>query len=435
MRRRRQNESGYALLLVFAMAAAVAVKLYLELPRVAFEHQRNKEGLLVERGEEFVRAIKLYYRKNQRWPQNLEELEKTQETRYLRKRYKDPMTGQDEWRLVHVDGAGQFTDSLVHKKPGEGEETGPSLLAARVQGIGASAEVIDPGGEAGSNNPALQRRASDRIIPGTTSDGAQDSNALPGEGGDNRPREGVPVPPEGGNPRPGIADIPSVPGQVPVRNPQGGRPGAPVDGSQGTASGSSFGMSGGFGFGGAPSTSAPSSPQPGTARGGPGGFVGGMAGGPGGTQGGSNAQGQPNEALRLINQILSSPRPGAQQGGAFGAAGRGTGVATGIGGLAGVASKKDMDGIMVYNEQTNYKKWEFIYDLKKEMQARGMGGNQLPGQAPNPAGQTGTGQGQQRPGANPGSVFGSGSGGQSGTGNTGQQQRPPGGSGFGFGKQ
>ncbi len=71
MRRRRQNEGGYALLLVFALAAAVAVKLYLEMPRVAFEHQRNKEGLLVERGEEFVRAIKLYYRKNQKWPQNL----------------------------------------------------------------------------------------------------------------------------------------------------------------------------------------------------------------------------------------------------------------------------------------------------------------------------------------------------------------------------
>ncbi len=432
MRRRRQNEGGYALLLVFALAAAVAVKLYLEMPRVAFEHQRNKEGLLVERGQEFVRAIKLYYRKNQKWPQNLEELEKTQETRYLRKRYKDPMTGEDEWRLVHVDGAGQFTDSLVHKKPGEGEEKGPSLLAARVQGIGASAEVVDPGGEAGSNNPALQRRASDKIIPGTTGqsgEGVQDPNAPPGESGD-RPREGVPVPPEGSTAAPGTAQRQTgdglIPGQSPVRNPQDGR-----TGGQSGSTGSGFGMSGGFGFGGSSSSSSSSS---GTARSGSAGFVGGTAGASGSVQGGSNAQGQPNEALRLINQILSSPRQGTQQGGTLGATGRGTGLAAGIGGLAGVASKKDMDGIMVYNEQTNYKKWEFIYDLKKEMEARGMGGNQLPGQGTNPASQTGAGQGQQRPGTSSGSAFGSGFGSQSGAGGTGQQKQSSG-SGFGFGKQ
>jgi hypothetical protein len=434
MRRRRQNEGGYALLLVFALAAAVAVKLYIEMPRVAFEHQRDKEGLLVERGEEFVRAIKLYYRKNQKWPQNIEELEKTQETRYLRKRYKDPMTGEDEWRLVHVDGAGQFTDSLVHKKPGEGEgeDKGPSLLAARVQGIGASAEVVDPGGEAGSNNPALQRRASDKIIPGTTGQGnvdLPDSSAAPGEGGD-RPREGVPVPPEGSSGTPGTAQGQAgSPGQAPVRNDQGGRPGTPAGAAQGDSTGSGFGMSGGFGFGGSGSPAQGSSGSAGTGAT----SVGFGAGGR--MQGGTNAQGQPNEALRLINQILSSPRQGAQQqGGAFGASGRGTGVATGIGGLAGVASKKDMDGIMVYNEQTNYKKWEFIYDLKKEMQAKGMGGNQLPGQGTNPANQTGTGQGQQRPGTSSGSAFGSGFGSQGSQGGT-SQPKPSSGSGFGFGKQ
>ncbi len=143
---------------------------------------------------------------------------------------------------------------------------------------------------------------------------------------------------------------------------------------------------------------------------------------------------QPNEALRLINQILSSPRQGAQHGGTLGATGRGTGVATGIGGLAGVASKKDMDGIMVYNEQTNYKKWEFVYDLKKEMQARGMGGNQLPGQGTGPGNQTGTGQGQQRQGTSSGSAFGSGFGSQGGSGGT-APPKPSSGSGFGFGKQ
>ncbi len=411
MRRRRQNEGGYALLLVLALAAAVAVKLYIEMPRVAFEHQRDKEGLLVERGEEFIRAIKLYYRKNQKWPQNLEELEKTQETRYLRKRYKDPMTGEDEWRLVHVDGAGQFTDSLVQKKKGEGEDEdkGPSLLAAKVQGIGASAEVVDPGGEAESNNPALQRRASDKIIPGTTGQGGADlpdPSAAQGENGD-RPREGVPVPPEGSSG--------GAPGQAPVQNGQGGRQGTSTGATQGGSTGSSFGMSGGFGFGGSGSSSQGSSGSTGTGSNS-------VSFGAGGRmQGGTNAQGQPNEALRMINQILSSPRQGAQQqSGSFGSSGRGTGVATGVGGLAGVASKKDMDGIMVYNEQTNYKKWEFIYDLQKEMQSKGAAGNQLTGQGTN---KTGTGQGTSS-----GSTFGSGLGSTS-------QPKTSSGSSFGFGKQ
>ena len=38
--RRRRAQGGYAVLLVFAMAATVAISLYLELPRAAFEAQR-----------------------------------------------------------------------------------------------------------------------------------------------------------------------------------------------------------------------------------------------------------------------------------------------------------------------------------------------------------------------------------------------------------
>lgn len=120
-----------------------------------------------------------------------------------------------------------------------------------------------------------------------------------------------------------------------------------------------------------------------------------------GVQGPGGTPGQPNQALRLINQILSGPRQ-TGPGGAFGQQ-AGQNVATGIGGLAGVASKKDMDGIMVYNEQTNYKKWEFVYDLKKEMEARGMMGG--PAQATG-ANQGGTGQNQQRNPTGMGSPFG-----------------------------
>ena len=61
MRGRRKNESGFALLLVFLMAAILAITLYKEIPRVAFETQRQKELLLIERGEQYKRAIALFY--------------------------------------------------------------------------------------------------------------------------------------------------------------------------------------------------------------------------------------------------------------------------------------------------------------------------------------------------------------------------------------
>ena len=63
MKKTRRGESGFALLLVFAMAATIALLLYMELPRVAFERQREQEALLIARGEQYKRAIQLYFRK------------------------------------------------------------------------------------------------------------------------------------------------------------------------------------------------------------------------------------------------------------------------------------------------------------------------------------------------------------------------------------
>lgn len=160
--RRQKSESGFALLLVFAMAAAAVVLIYLELPRVAFENMRNKEEMLIERGEQYQRAIQLYVRKNNKYPQTLEDLETTNNTRFLRRRYKDPMTGEDEWRPIHIDNMGQYTDSLIHKKEEEKKKSA-SVLASNVQGIGESAEYLPAPGQQGAQNPfAVARRQSEQ---------------------------------------------------------------------------------------------------------------------------------------------------------------------------------------------------------------------------------------------------------------------------------
>ena len=111
------KEKGFALLFVFLMAAIVSLYLYSQLPRVAFESERDKEQLLIDRGEQYKRAIQLYVIAVKKYPQKIEDLENTNEKRYLRQRYIDPMTGKDEWRLIHVNAAGILTDSLVQKPP------------------------------------------------------------------------------------------------------------------------------------------------------------------------------------------------------------------------------------------------------------------------------------------------------------------------------
>jgi len=92
------------------------------------------------------------------------------------------------------------------------------------------------------------------------------------------------------------------------------------------------------------------------------------------------------------------------------------------GGIAGVASRADMEGIRVYNERTNYKEWEFLFDFRKAMQAAGIGG--FTGQGPQP-GTPGQPAGRQTgpfeiPGRSPTSGFTFGtSGGQGGRGSFG----------------
>jgi hypothetical protein len=189
MRRRRKQEGGFALLVVFLLAATVAFTLYQELPRAAFESARDKEQVLMDRGNQYKRAIAIYYAVNKRFPAELKDLENTNQKRYLRRRYKDPMTGQDEWRLVHTNGS-QLTDSLVQKPPtqnagngtpGAGPMVGGGPLGANNLNTAAAtpdAPAIDPatGAPVQTMNAAALRRPSDR---GFTPGGPAQSGAAP----------------------------------------------------------------------------------------------------------------------------------------------------------------------------------------------------------------------------------------------------------------
>src|SRR5215472_170320 len=67
---------------------------------IKFEIQRDREEEMIHRGVQYSRAIRAYYKKFGRYPATLENLENTNQMRFLRKRYKDPLTGKD-FKVLH----------------------------------------------------------------------------------------------------------------------------------------------------------------------------------------------------------------------------------------------------------------------------------------------------------------------------------------------
>lgn len=70
-------------------------------PTITFQVRRDREEEMIHRGVQYSRAIRRYVKKTGRYPSRLEELENTNNIRFLRKRYKDPITNKD-FKLLHV---------------------------------------------------------------------------------------------------------------------------------------------------------------------------------------------------------------------------------------------------------------------------------------------------------------------------------------------
>jgi type II secretory pathway pseudopilin PulG len=119
-RRHRKGEKGYLLVGLLFMVALILVALAVAAPKMAVEIQRDKEEELIHRGNQYVRAIKLYYKKFGRYPSNISQLENSNNIRFLRKKYKDPFTGKDEWRIIHLGEAKVPSMGLFGQPAGSG---------------------------------------------------------------------------------------------------------------------------------------------------------------------------------------------------------------------------------------------------------------------------------------------------------------------------
>ncbi len=343
-RRAGDPEAGFVMLLVFVMAAALAIMLYMELPRVAFEAQRSTEGLLIERGEQYKRAIQLYFRKFKKYPTSMEQLESTNNLRFLRRRYLDPLTGKDQWRLIHIGPTGAFIDSLTQKSNQDKDKKGQSVNTFITEGGGIGAGLPTAGA---SGQPA--RRASDQAALNAALDSTA-GNTLSNPAGNQFVGGQLPNQPSG---------LPSAipPGVVPVSAfnlpAQSAIPGQTQDPANQSA-GSGFGSSSGQGFGN-------SSGQ-------------GFGQSAGQSQGFNPGQPGANQAANLmLSQLLTTPRNSNN----FVTPGPGLGTPAVGGGIAGVASTVEKTSIKIYNDRSKYNEWEFIYDFGKDRTGMGQMAGQM----------------------------------------------------------
>jgi hypothetical protein len=132
---RGKRQDGYAIMLVLCMATLMLIATMAVAPNILNQGRREREAEMVWRGKQYVRAIKMYYRKTGKFPTSLEDLTKPKigNIRFMRQAYKDPMNSKDgEWRLIYVGPAGQLIGSLKPQR------------ALRLTGLGGFQNMTAP---------------------------------------------------------------------------------------------------------------------------------------------------------------------------------------------------------------------------------------------------------------------------------------------------
>jgi type II secretory pathway pseudopilin PulG len=124
--RDRCGERGYAMAALLVTLAIMAILLSVAMPVWRHEARREKEAELVFRGEQYARAIALFRYKNANIPNAFPpSIDALVQGRFLRKKYKDPMTKDGEFVLIGV-GSQQPGVNQGANKPG-----GPTAPAGR----------------------------------------------------------------------------------------------------------------------------------------------------------------------------------------------------------------------------------------------------------------------------------------------------------------
>jgi type II secretory pathway pseudopilin PulG len=175
-------QRGYMMITLILALALMLMALSAVLPAIKQQIVRDREIELRHRGNSYARAIQHFYKKFGRYPSRLEELENTNNMRFLRKRYTDPVnrdkkTGKElDFKLLHQQ------DITLNNGPVlGGQAPGQSAFGGQGGPQGQSPFGGAPGGFGGSQGGTGAFGAQSS---GAQSSGAQSGGIQPTGGAD-----------------------------------------------------------------------------------------------------------------------------------------------------------------------------------------------------------------------------------------------------------
>lgn len=306
---RRADERGYAMLLALSLTLILLISSTAIIANLRTEGKRQREEETIWRGNQYARAIQLYFHKTGHYPQTLDDLKKgLPQHHFLRQAYTDPMNKNDgSWRFIYVNAAGQIIGSTKY--------TSLQQMA-----------LLDSGALNGPQAPGLGTPASS--LTNTSGFGGLSGGAFGNSSSGSAQNPPVALPDPNASPQTPGGDGGGAPGQVPgqvpdptAQNPDGTQPQAPTSGQgPGQPSGQPGASGTGIGGAGAQSPFGSLNGQPGTS---------------------------------IDTQKPTGPVDGPVLG-AF---------------LTGVASKVDEPSQKVYHHGKKYIQWEFIWNPLEEAAA------------------------------------------------------------------
>lgn len=206
---RRRQEKGYVLLAILFALTLLVIGLAAAAPRAATAIRRQKEDDLIRRGNQYALAIRRFYKKFGRYPANMDQLENTNNIRFLRRKYLDPLTGKDDWKPIQFGQArpslGFFGQKVV--TTGGQSPAGAGLGGSSVNGPsgGVLSNSADQSGSplgssTGANNSPFSGSAGSSPLSNSSSSSNSPFSSGPGAMGS--PATGAPAGPTGtaGNP-------------------------------------------------------------------------------------------------------------------------------------------------------------------------------------------------------------------------------------------
>ena len=188
------GESGYAFLMVMGMILIMAVLSQALLQNMLTEGRRAREDDMIWRGNQYVRAIRLYFRKTGHYPQTMDDLKTGMpELHFLRyAAYKDPMAKDKDgaWRFIYINASGQIIGSVRYatlQQMALMDLNGGTIplnatlgsIGTPVAAMSAAANGANNAGQNGTGPNGTSSTAAGNSSPSSTATAGTGDNSLP----------------------------------------------------------------------------------------------------------------------------------------------------------------------------------------------------------------------------------------------------------------